>query len=260
LHQDRISSVLRSAEVLQVKGLSEGPRSIEVSDQLTPEPQWPTSTPPTTSKPQPLPQQPMPSPVHRGGSMGSIKRKAETSSQPDQRRERRQSSHETQPSPSSSRDAFGFFGSAFRGTFARPTSRVTGFSDADVTRSALQPPESSASPRDEFEAAMTHRDADTSVRQMARRSGRCDGRSRAASPAPTPASASKPSPAAGQAYESASVMAGEGCFQLDQLKVSSGGTGGKPEEHDDRRGDLDYRSLVQALKSGRPVDSPSGSG
>jgi hypothetical protein len=34
LHQDRINSVLRTAEVLQVKGLSEGPRNIEINQNL----------------------------------------------------------------------------------------------------------------------------------------------------------------------------------------------------------------------------------
>ena len=33
LHQDRINSVLRTAEVLQVKGLSEGPRNVELNTQ-----------------------------------------------------------------------------------------------------------------------------------------------------------------------------------------------------------------------------------
>ena len=34
LHQDRINSVLRTAEVLQVKGLSEGPRNIEINQNM----------------------------------------------------------------------------------------------------------------------------------------------------------------------------------------------------------------------------------
>jgi len=74
LHQDRINSVLRTAESLQIKGLSEGPKSLDVNDQIQPSLQrW--------SSPPPMPPQRGPSPVHRNGGsvgiMGSMKRKAD---------------------------------------------------------------------------------------------------------------------------------------------------------------------------------------
>ena len=147
LHQDRINSVLRTAEVLQVKGLSEGPRSLEVNDQLQPPLQrW---SPPPQQPSQPSQQQ-SPSPLHRGsvGIMGSMKRKAEShhhhqhhqssqhhghhsrererdhmrmmsppppASLPPPSHVRAMSPPEHYPYPSSSRDAFGVYGSAFRG-------------------------------------------------------------------------------------------------------------------------------------------------
>ena len=154
LHQDRINSVLRTAEVLQVKGLSEGPRSLEVNDQLQPPLQRWSPPPPQPQQPPPQQQQ-SPSPHHRGsvGIMGSMKRKAEVQHhhhQPPQQQQQHHGQHlrdrdrdlrmmspppqpslpppnslpshvrsvspsEHYPYPSSSRDAFGVYGSAFRG-------------------------------------------------------------------------------------------------------------------------------------------------
>ena len=151
LHQDRINSVLRTAEVLQVKGLSEGPRSLEVNDQLQPPLQrWSPPPPQQQQQQQAPPPQQSPSPHHRGsvGIMGSMKRKAEVQhhhQQPQQHAHHRErerehlrtmsppppaslpppsslpshvrsvSPSEHYPYPSSSRDAFGVYGSAFRG-------------------------------------------------------------------------------------------------------------------------------------------------
>jgi hypothetical protein len=88
LHQDRINSVLRTAEVLQVKGLSEGPRSIEVNDPLQPPLQrW-----------SPGPQQRSQSPIHRTsgggvGIMGTLKRKNDNQHHHHQQQQQQQQHH-----------------------------------------------------------------------------------------------------------------------------------------------------------------------
>jgi len=66
LHQDRINSVLRTAEALQIKGLSEGPRSLEMN---TSHRQW-----------SPTPQQRSQSPTQSRsvGIMGTLKYKSES--------------------------------------------------------------------------------------------------------------------------------------------------------------------------------------
>lgn len=144
LHQDRINSVLRTAEVLQVKGLSEGPRSLEVNDQLQPPLQRWSPPPPQTSQSS---QQQSPSPLHRGsvGIMGSMKRKSEVHHHHQHHQSSQHHGHHSRERdrdhlrmmsppppaalpppppispndhysyPSSSRDAFGVYGSAFRG-------------------------------------------------------------------------------------------------------------------------------------------------
>ena len=79
LHHDRINSVLRTAEVLQVKGLSEGPKSFELNNQglhgtTSSSNNVPTSTPRSTWSPPLHPNNDM---VQRSsvGIMGNIKRK-----------------------------------------------------------------------------------------------------------------------------------------------------------------------------------------